>query len=408
MCRPVFMQTPESSPGGAAVSRGGRRARCRPPPRLGPQVRWAAGRPGPLSGRPSLGCSAAPGRRPLRPRPRSPRAALALRRLRSPRPAAHLPARPAGRPFAGLRRRAGWRTGRGPGRAGRLGGRACPPASQGAPASAVGARGAKPLRPARRPLAAGRARAGALCRRRGPAALTRTGSSALRGRPPAGAAVGERSQPPSSGARRARPRRGAPLRGPREQRPAAPPAGRAGRGGLLGLVAPRRLGTRSPEGLRAGRRLPGPRPANTLRGLARVPPPRAGGLGTREEDRSAFREAGAAARSCGWPEACSPRPWDSGCLGCPRPESGELCSREALLELGGGVGTPSLCETAQEGPGKAFPESGSHSERRLRGTADVQLGLDFLACLSGSRGCSRAPAPPDLRRPGVPPPSPLL
>lgn len=82
MCRPVFMQTPESSPGGAAVSRGGRRARCRPPPRLGPQVRWAAGRPGPLSGRPSLGCSAAPGR--PRPPPSAPPAAFSSGGSRPP------------------------------------------------------------------------------------------------------------------------------------------------------------------------------------------------------------------------------------------------------------------------------------------------------------------------------------
>ena len=141
----------------------------------------------------------------------------------------------------------------------------------------------------------------------------------------------------------------------------------------LGALRASERGTGGPE---EGRRLPGPRPANTLRGLACVPPapgpggpcppegttPGDGGLGTREEDRSTFSEAGAAARSCGWPKAWSLWTWDSGCLGSPRPESGEHCLRETLLELGGGVGTPSICETVQEDPGKQRFLSQGHTQ----------------------------------------------
>lgn len=384
VCRPVFMQTPESSPGGAQPCPAGDAA-----PAAGRRRgsgRRSAELPGPPSGLPSLDCSTALGRTRLP--PSVPRSAFSsggsrpppvAKRASSgrPRPAAHLPARPAGAPLPRASAEGGLADRARPGASGAAPrGRACPPASQGAPASAVGARGAKPLRPARRPLAAGRApSAGAAAPPPSPG-LARPRCGAARQQAPLWASFHSRPAPGLEG-----PGPGAePLSAGRASS-APPPHLQAGPGGAGFLVlsrrGPWRLGApRASEpgagGPEAGRRLPGPRPASTLRGLACVPPapgpggpcppegtaPGDGGLGTREEDRSAFREAGAAARSCGWPEACSPRPWDSGCLGSRRPESGELCLREALLERGGGVGTPRLCETARRALAKRFLSRG--------------------------------------------------
>lgn len=103
MCRPVSCKRRKAR--GAAVSRGAAALRCRPPPRLGPQVRWAAGRPGS-----ALGAALAAARPRLPPPPCAPGRCsprrLALRRLRKP---ARRRTSPPGLvcPFAGLRREGG-------------------------------------------------------------------------------------------------------------------------------------------------------------------------------------------------------------------------------------------------------------------------------------------------------------
>lgn len=234
-----------------------RTPRARPPAGSGRRSAGLPGSLGPLSGRCPPGLQHGPLGRTRPPpsvppsdlRPRSPQAALALRRVRSEPQAGDAPSRQARwRPCEDLRRKPsqgssggraggqdaarGERGGSGgarvfPGLSGRGGVRpAVRPAVRGAPASAVAAQGAKPLRGKRSPgpsdrRVAGRrreeapgrgalARRGAPWRRGGragapsagavaPAALPRTSSSALRGRPPAGGAVDELAQPPSSG-----------------------------------------------------------------------------------------------------------------------------------------------------------------------------------------------------------------
>lgn len=375
--------------GAAAPAAGCRRG-------LGPQVRWAAGRPARSGGlrlqRPGRRLSAPPGR--------CSRAALALRWL-SPLRRAHLPARPAGLPLCrGFGRGRLADRPRSPGRAGRLG--ALRPLRAPLPPPGPGA--AKPLRLARRPLAAGgRARAPlpAPRPRRPHLGLARPRCGAARrsgrGRLPTAAQPGlEGPGPgaePSPRAARAAPRR-----------PTCRP-GRAGRGLVLSA---RRLGDSEPRWAQSGAPPPGTEvwPASpTYAGARRAPPaegtaPGDGGLGRgRRTAAPSVRPARQRGKVAG-PRPAALGPGTAGAWGAPARSQGALPRGRRSWNW---VGRPDteLCETAQEGPGKAFPESGSHRNGGC-GDSGCAAGPGLPRLPLRPLRCLRAPAPPDLRRPGVP------